>query len=73
MNKIFVQVKAASKQRKVERIDETHFRVWVSVPPIEGRANEAVIKAIGEYLEVAPSRISIKSGHTSKQKCLEIV
>jgi len=70
--RIFVSVKTNAKEAKVERIDDAHFKVWVKASPVEGKANEAVIKLMSAFLDIAPSMISIKSGHASKQKCLEV-
>jgi len=70
--KLFVTVKPNSHQRVVEKIDETHYRVEVKEPPVEGRANAAVIEAMAEYLHLPKSRLTIASGHKSKQKVLAI-
>lgn len=70
--KIFVKVKLKSKQAFVKKIDETHFEVAVKEPPMEGRANQAIIQALADYLDVAPSHLEIISGHTSKQKLIEV-
>ena len=37
--KIFVTVKPNAKEERVEKIDDTHFKVSVKEPPTEGRAN----------------------------------
>lgn len=75
--KIFVKAKTNSKIEKVERTDslldnETHFKVFVKEPSIEGKANRAIIKAIASYLKISPSRVEIVRGLTSKEKVMEI-
>ncbi len=70
--RITVRVKPGSKHSGIEKIDEQNFIISVKEPPIEGRANKAVIKALAEYFGKAPSQISIVSGHTSKIKIIEI-
>lgn len=69
---IFVKARPNSKKEEVTKINETTFTVAVKEPPIQGRANIAIIKALAEYFEVAPSKIKIISGHTSRQKIIEI-
>ena len=71
--KIFVQAKPRAKEARVERVDGEHFTVWVTEPPIQGRANQAIIRAIAEYLGVPPSSVKIIQGFTSREKILEIV
>lgn len=71
--KVFVLAKPAAKEEKVEAIDDTHFRVWVKEPPVKGKANEAVIRAVAGYFEIAPGRVRIVAGHSSRNKMLEIL
>jgi uncharacterized protein (TIGR00251 family) len=71
--KIFVKAKASAKKEQVEQVDATHFVVQVKAPPVQGKANDAIQKALAEYFDIAPSRIKIISGHTSKQKTFEVL
>lgn len=70
--KIFVTAKPNAKEARVSQIDETHFIVAVKEPPVAGRANEAILKAVAEYFGIAPSGVKIVSGHTSRRKILEL-
>lgn len=70
--KIFIAAKPRAHEDLVERIDDDNFNVSVTAPPVKGLANQAIIKAVAEYLKIAPSRIRIVSGFTSRQKVLEI-
>jgi uncharacterized protein YggU (UPF0235/DUF167 family) len=69
--KVFVKAKI-SKTTGVERIDERHFVVSVKERPVQGRANEAIVMAMAEHLAVSRRFVRIISGHTSRQKILEI-
>jgi hypothetical protein len=69
---IFIHAKPGSKEEGIERIDETHYIVSVKEPPIKGRANIAIIKALAEYFKTNCSRIKIVSGYTSRNKTVEI-
>ena len=70
--KIFVSAKPRAREEKIEKIDDVHFEVSVTAPPVKGLANQAIVKAVAEYFKIAPSRVRIVSGFTSKQKILEI-
>lgn len=70
--KIFLKVKLNSKTIKVNKIDKTHFEVWIKEPPIQGRANEAVIKALAKYFGISLSRFKIIAGRASRQKVIKI-
>lgn len=70
--KIIVTAKPRAKQEFVEQVDATHFKVSVKEPPIGGRANEAVERALADYFDVAKSRVRVISGHAAKKKVVEI-
>lgn len=71
--KLFVAAKPRAKEEKVKKIDNTHFVVATKEPPIQGRANRAIIKILADYLNIAPSRLQIVSGHASRQKIVELL
>ena len=73
MARIFVTVKTKARTESVEKIDESHFKVAVTEPPIEGKANYAVIKALAKHLGVPQIKLEIVSGKTSRQKVVDIM
>ncbi len=70
--RLFLKVKTRSKKPGIEKIDESNFVLKVSDAPVDGRANEAVLKALSKYLGIATWRIKIISGSTSSNKVVEI-
>jgi uncharacterized protein len=44
------------------------LRVAVQAPPIEGRANEALIGFLADLFGIARSRVTLLSGQTSRSK-----
>ncbi len=70
--KLFVQVKTGKKATWVERVSGSEYLVEVTARPVQGKANEAVIKALAKYLGISASRIRIVSGATSKKKIVTI-
>ena len=71
--KISIRVKPSSKTASVEKTEEGSYIVRVKAPAKEGKANEAVIKALGEYFGVPKSRISILHGQSGKSKVVDIL
>ncbi len=69
---IFVKVKPGAKEASFERIDQSHYHLQVKEPPRMGLANEAVLRALAENLNISRSRLKIVSGYTSRQKIIEI-
>ncbi|MFY9457513.1 MAG: DUF167 domain-containing protein [Candidatus Spechtbacterales bacterium] len=70
--KIFVTAKPDSKEEGVEQIDSTHFKVSVKAPPRQGLANYAIARALGDYFNIAPSRVRLVSGFSSRQKVFDL-
>ncbi|MDP2695644.1 MAG: DUF167 domain-containing protein [bacterium] len=71
--KIFVKAKPNSRQVGITKIDEHNYIVAVKEPPIQGQANRAIEKLLADYFDVSPIDVVIISGHTSRQKIVEII
>ena len=48
------------------------YKVYVSVPPIEGRANQRIIELLADFFKVKKSHITIISGLKFKEKIIRI-
>ena len=70
--KIFVKAKPKSKKEFVKKIDDVHYIVAVSEPPVGGLANQAIIKSLADYFHKPKSQIFILIGEKSKQKIIEV-
>jgi len=69
---ITLKVKPHAKEEKIVKIDDFNFLIWVKEPPIENRANRAVLRVLADYLNVAQSDIRIISGYNLRNKIIEI-
>ena len=70
--RLFVNVKPRAREGSVEKIGDNEFIISVKEPPVNGMANQAVIRALSEYLKVSKSQIRIVSGAISRKKIVEI-
>ena len=70
--RIFVKEKPNAKETIVRRIDETHFEVSVKEPPVQGRANEAIVGALAGYFNISLSQIQMVSGWSSRNKIFDV-
>lgn len=70
--KVVVTVKTRAKENKIVKIDEGHYRVFVTAIPSGGAANNAVIELMAEKFKVAKSRVRIVMGKTHREKLIEI-
>lgn len=70
--RIIVVAKAGAKTQKILKVSDDKFRVFVKAPPVEGKANEAIVKLLSEYFDVPKSSIELTKGHKSSVKIFEI-
>lgn len=70
--KIFVTVKPNARQIKVEVVSPNTLRMAVTEPPVDGRANRAVIRLLASHFDCAPSEVQLVQGTTAKIKLFEI-
>jgi len=72
MPRLTVQIRPGAKSSAVVgRVGET-VKIAIAAPPIEGRANDALIKFLANDLGLAQSRIHILRGTSSRLKTLDI-
>jgi len=57
--------------RKLPNGDE-QLVVYVTAPPEDGKANEAMIRLLAKHLNVAASRLTIMRGQTNRNKLVRI-
>lgn len=62
-----------AKRPRVEKDLLGEIHVYVSEPPIDGRANNAIINALAEYFKTKRSNIILISGEKSKNKLFKIL
>lgn len=66
-NTIDVRVTPKASRDRIERV-EGGLKVWVTAPPADGKANEAVRKLLAKALGVAKTRLTLVRGETSREK-----
>lgn len=69
---ITVHVIPRASDNKLVKMDDDTFRARVSAPPEKGKANQAVIRLLADYFDIAPSRISLIRGATTRIKQFEV-
>ncbi|MGN0929604.1 MAG: DUF167 domain-containing protein [Alphaproteobacteria bacterium] len=52
--------------------NDDYIKIAITTPPIDGKANEALIKFLSKELNIPKSNITITKGLTSRNKTLEI-
>ena len=71
--KISVHLKPNSRHHEEVVVgDDGVLTIYTKAPAIEGRANLAAVKLLAKYFSVAPSKVKLVRGTTSKYKVFEI-
>ena len=69
---ITIIVHPNSKKPRIEKDLLGSLHVYVNQPPLEGKANKAVIESLAEHFKVSKSRIVLVRGEKSKLKTFEV-
>lgn len=67
-----VIVKPNAKRECIEKQADGEYRISVNASPIEGKANEAVIRLLADHFSVPKSAVHIVRGAHGKRKWVEV-
>lgn len=69
-----IRIKLIPRSSRNEILGEENgiYRVRITEPPVEGRANKALIKLLSEKLGVPKGHVELVSGKTSRLKMIRI-
>jgi uncharacterized protein len=67
-----IHVVPRSSRNKIDGVYGEALKVRLQAPPVEGKANEGLVKFLAKTLKVSPSQISLLSGELSRDKLLFI-
>lgn len=68
-----VRVSPNARRSGVEGIwNGTHLKIALSAPPVEGKANEALIAFLSDLLSVRKSALTLISGQTGRVKKIAV-
>ena len=62
-----VRVTTRASKNEIQRIDD-FVRIRINTPPVDGKANQHLIKFLGKVFGVPPSTIILERGETHREK-----
>lgn len=68
-----LHIQPGAKKTEVAGLHGEALKIRLAAPPVDGKANEALLKFVAETLHLPKSAVSLKSGQSSRHKVLEIV
>lgn len=63
----------ARRNEIVEILSDLTVKIRLIAPPVEGKANKALIKYLSEVLDIPSSKIEIVAGNTGRDKIVSIL
>lgn len=70
---IDIAVKPRSSREGMGPVQADRLVVAVNAPPVDGKANEAVVRVLAECFGVPRSAVTIVRGETGRKKTIRIV
>jgi uncharacterized protein (TIGR00251 family) len=67
-----VKVQPRARKNAITGTMGDALKLALTAPPVEGRANQAVIEFFAELFEIPRSSVTIASGETSRNKVVRI-
>ena len=67
-----VRIQPRASKNEVLRLENGSLKIRLTAPPVDGAANEALVRFLADRFGVAKSQVEIVSGHTSRDKIVRI-
>jgi hypothetical protein len=67
-----VRLTPRAARSRIDGWDGDLLRVRVAAPPVEGKANDALLRLLAKALDVPPSRLRLVKGRTSREKVIAV-
>jgi len=68
-----VRVVPRASKKEIVGVHGDALKVRLTAPPVEGRANDALIAFLAQWLGVRKSQVEIVAGATSRRKMIRII
>jgi uncharacterized protein (TIGR00251 family) len=70
--RLAVQIQPNAKKTEVVGVLDDALKIKLAAQPIEGKANEALVKWLADALGVPRSAVTLTHGQTNKKKLLQV-
>ena len=68
-----LHVQPGAKRSEIAGLHGEALKIRLAAPPVEGRANEALLKFIAELFAVPQRQVELKQGAQSRHKVVAII
>ena len=72
MRTLRVKVKPNSRVEELAQLEDGSYEARIKAPPVDGKANAALIALVAAHFGVRKAQVIIKSGSSGRLKLLQI-
>ena len=69
---LHLKVKAGARITELNQSEAGEWQLKIAAPPVDGKANDAIIEFLAKHYKVPKRAVTILSGHTAPFKKIEI-
>jgi uncharacterized protein (TIGR00251 family) len=67
-----LHIQPGAKKSEVAGLHGAALKIRLAAPPVDGKANAALLAFVAKQLNLPKSAVSLKSGQTSRQKVVRV-
>ena len=67
-----LHIQPGAKKTEFAGLHGDALKIRLAAPPVDGKANEALLKFVADTLKLPKSAVNLKSGQSSRRKVLEV-
>lgn len=67
-----VRIQPRASKNAMERLADGSLKIRLTAPPVDGAANDALVRYLAESFGIPRAGVEILSGHTARQKIVRI-
>jgi uncharacterized protein (TIGR00251 family) len=71
--RIYARVSPRSSRNEIKEIGKNEYKIKITAPPVDGEANEMLVKILAKYFGVSKSAVNIVGGKSAKIKMIDIL
>ncbi len=67
-----IKLRPRASKNEIGTPHGSELRIWVTAPPVDAAANEALIRLLADKLDCPRSKVALVRGHTARHKIVKI-
>jgi uncharacterized protein (TIGR00251 family) len=67
-----IRIQPRASRNGIVMTEDGSLKIRLTAPPVDGAANEALIKFLSEVLGLSKSQVRIVTGHISREKIVKV-